>query len=317
MSAITHIKSETIGNWTGAVTVFNSAGTTTTANATDLVQPQDWNSKHALNFTISGNTAGVSSSTGTNLVYGATDGLKVSLSTVAGAATLWMGDNVTISTAHQRQLGASSGIVPANTTLWLVPFRLDHYLSASTLQVMQSYTGTVTTASTAQAGQTLSVALYSQNATASARFDSFWSDSVKATFWNSGTSSYSFAYSMSTGQVTSSSAGSNIGTASVMGLRQHLFTIGSTLSPGLYMYGINQSTSSANVSANMRSMALIYDNPLSAGMGSMNQATNANIGYVDAGYYSAGTGGFPASINLTNDIKQSNNLVPYFKIGAY
>jgi hypothetical protein len=48
---ITHAKSNTIGDFTGTVTVFNSAGTTVTASATDLVRPVDWNSGHQ--FTVS------------------------------------------------------------------------------------------------------------------------------------------------------------------------------------------------------------------------------------------------------------------------
>lgn len=51
---ITHAKSNTIGDFTGTVTVFNSAGTTTTAVATDLVRPVDWNSAHQVTFQLTG-----------------------------------------------------------------------------------------------------------------------------------------------------------------------------------------------------------------------------------------------------------------------
>ena len=43
---LTHVKSNTIADFTGTVTVMNSAGTTATALATDLVRPSDWNSNH-------------------------------------------------------------------------------------------------------------------------------------------------------------------------------------------------------------------------------------------------------------------------------
>jgi len=51
---VQHAKSNTIGDFTGTVTVFNSAGTTTTAVATDLVRPVDWNSAHNLTLQVNG-----------------------------------------------------------------------------------------------------------------------------------------------------------------------------------------------------------------------------------------------------------------------
>ena len=52
LATITHIKSNTIGDFTGTVTVFNSDGTTATALATDLVRPSDWNSNHSVQITM-------------------------------------------------------------------------------------------------------------------------------------------------------------------------------------------------------------------------------------------------------------------------
>lgn len=89
--SVIHVKSNTIGDFTGTVTVLNSAGATTTAAATDLVRPGDWNSAHNFFQTISGNTGGdASTASGTNLVIGGTNGASVALSTAAGAATLWV-----------------------------------------------------------------------------------------------------------------------------------------------------------------------------------------------------------------------------------
>lgn len=47
-----HAKDLTIGDFTGTVTVFNSAGVTTTALATDLVRPVDWNSAHNVTLSV-------------------------------------------------------------------------------------------------------------------------------------------------------------------------------------------------------------------------------------------------------------------------
>lgn len=99
MAAFQHAKSNTIGDATGTVTVYNSAGNTATAAATDLVRPGDWNSAHQFSQTISGATAGQSTASGTNLVFGGTNGVGVSLSTGAGAATMW----ISATTAPERR----------------------------------------------------------------------------------------------------------------------------------------------------------------------------------------------------------------------
>jgi hypothetical protein len=67
--AISHVKSNTIADFTGTVTVFNSVGATQTANATDLVRPSDWNSVHNQYYTLSGNTNNASTVSGTNVVF--------------------------------------------------------------------------------------------------------------------------------------------------------------------------------------------------------------------------------------------------------
>jgi hypothetical protein len=90
--AVSHIKSNTVADWTGTVTVGNSTGGTNTIAATDLVRPADWNSAHNQWVTISGAaTAGTENGSGTNLVYGGSNSLTLSLSTAAGGGqTLWL-----------------------------------------------------------------------------------------------------------------------------------------------------------------------------------------------------------------------------------
>jgi hypothetical protein len=92
VAALSHVKSDTIGDFTGTITGFNSAGSTTTIVATDLVRPVDWNSAHNFFQTISGATAGAqSTASGTNLVFAGTNGVALSFSTGVGAATLFFG----------------------------------------------------------------------------------------------------------------------------------------------------------------------------------------------------------------------------------
>ena len=97
MAALSHIKSNTIGDWAaGTVTVFNSQGSTAVVNATDLVRPGDWNSAHNAFQTISsqagGSTAGTANWTATNIVLGAADGIYASMSTAANLATIYFGE---------------------------------------------------------------------------------------------------------------------------------------------------------------------------------------------------------------------------------
>jgi hypothetical protein len=51
---ITHAKSNTIADYTGTVTAYNSSGGTATVAATDLVRPVDWNSAHQYTLSVAG-----------------------------------------------------------------------------------------------------------------------------------------------------------------------------------------------------------------------------------------------------------------------
>lgn len=87
--ALFHVKSNPISDFTGTVTAMNSAGSTVTRNATDLVRPSDWNSGHQMAMTISGNTAGQSTVAGiTNMVFQGGDNVTLSLASAASVATL-------------------------------------------------------------------------------------------------------------------------------------------------------------------------------------------------------------------------------------
>ena len=116
MAALSHVKSNTIGDFTGTVTVFNSQGSTATANATDLLRPGDWNSAHNFFQTISGATGGnASTASGTNLVIGGTQGINVSLSTAARAATLWIGGGMLSGYTPYADLNTVTGQVGQGT----------------------------------------------------------------------------------------------------------------------------------------------------------------------------------------------------------
>jgi hypothetical protein len=79
--AVSHIKSNTIADFTGTITGFNSQGSTTTIAATNLVRPADWNSAHNQFYTLTGNTTGNSTASGTNIIFAGSGGISIGGST--------------------------------------------------------------------------------------------------------------------------------------------------------------------------------------------------------------------------------------------
>lgn len=272
-----------------------------------------------LSFNAAGYAGTSTGFTGTNASASMThdsNGLALMLSVPNAGG----GAGYTAMSLQNRQLVASTTILAGGgqNSLWLAPIRIAVPLNASTiLAAMVSYSGTITSAATAQAGHTVRVGIWSQHTdpASTSRFDTLWTGAASMTFWNSGTSSVSYAYSQSGGQTTSSSAGSNLMTASVMGVRHIILPIGSTFTAGLYVLGLLNSTSTAGYSAAMSRIAAYFDNPMSVGAGTFGQATNNSNGYADGGTYLTTTGGLPSSLAL-NQIGQVANVMPFFKMGA-
>lgn len=113
--AISHVKSNTIANWTGTVTVGNSTGGTQTANATDLVRPADWNSVHNQFYTLTGNTNNASTASGTNVVL--SGGNNVTL--IGGGATVGISVGNYITTARASNDAVGLNTAQSNVT-WTV-----------------------------------------------------------------------------------------------------------------------------------------------------------------------------------------------------
>lgn len=270
-----------------------------------------------------GIAAGTQTATSGTLVFANSNGVTFGMSgssQITASVNAGGGAGYTAMSLQNRQLGASTTLNSAGgqNSLWLAPVRVAAPISASTiLAAMISYSGTITSAATAQAGQTLRVGIWSQltDPASTSRFDTWWTGAASLTFWNSGTSSCSYAISLAGGSTTGSSAGSNLMTASVMGARKLILPIGSTMQTGLYVFGILNSTSSAGYSAAMSRIALYMDNSLSIGMGTIGQATNNSNGYVDGGTYLTTTGSLPNTLAL-NQIGVVANVMPYFKVGA-
>ena len=106
--AVSHVKSNPVANMTGTVTVFNSAGITTTANATDLVRPLDWNSVHNQYMTLAGNTAGGSTLSGTNIVLQGGNGVTLS---ATDQTIIFSAANQSVQTQGMVSLQGSTGAI--------------------------------------------------------------------------------------------------------------------------------------------------------------------------------------------------------------
>lgn len=85
---IKHLFSNGVANATGTLTIWFGA-TTATLAATDLVQPQHWNSEHELIYRLTGNTLNSSSLTGTEIYFGGGSNLTARAETNTDGATLF------------------------------------------------------------------------------------------------------------------------------------------------------------------------------------------------------------------------------------
>lgn len=81
---IYHAFTNPVADATGTITVGNLSGGTTTAAASNLQKPSDWNSAHNFQFNVAGNTTGGSSVSGTDVSFAAAGNLLVS----AGAGSV-------------------------------------------------------------------------------------------------------------------------------------------------------------------------------------------------------------------------------------
>ncbi len=220
--------------------------------------------------------------------------------------------NATLLSLQNRQLVASTISNPGQNSVWLAPFRVPpgNYVSASSFVFVESLTGTFTSNVAATWGQTIQWALYSNNTTNSTRFDSWLSSSITAQVYNSSNTSMSYDWD----GLTRSSNNSNLASqfTSIRILPENINTL---VPPGAYVFGFAVSTSTAGYNSLLTSFGFLMDRPVSVTMGNIGGATNASIGYGDAGTYSVTSAAMPASIGLS-EIIQTLNVIPYFRMGA-
>lgn len=334
--------SNTTAITSNAVHTSNSSLFELTANQSDYLQMGNSSAAYAgTNATISIYSNGVSISaggggvvnqTGPNfaaqngvtvtsgtVVFANSNGVSFGLAAGAGGGTITAsaaagggGAAITYLTYQNCQLGASSSTQFTNGQYWMVPFRVaGGNVSASTIQYIQSISGSFTSAVAATHGETANWIIYSQNATNLSQFDSMSSGSFTWQVWNSGTSSASWAIN----GTTSSSAGTGVLTQAA-GVRMMQIPYGAQITQGLYVLGLAVSTSTAGYASLISRYGVVLDAPMPLSMGNnFGVAPATTIGYVDAGTFSTTSASPPVSVNFSQ-IRQHSNLVPYFKVGA-
>lgn len=148
--ALYHSKTNTIADWTGTVTVGNSTGGTQTAAASNLVLPSDWNSVHVQALTLSGNTSGQSTVSGTDIVLAGGQGINLSAATAAGVATVSIGLN-DILTGFPLIVPASTGsftrgaIGVSTGSVFCYPFWLPGYVAFNAIRMLETKSVVTTT----------------------------------------------------------------------------------------------------------------------------------------------------------------------------
>ncbi len=246
--SIVHAKSVTVADFTGTVTAHNSQGSTTTVAASDLARPSDWNSGHNQLFTLSGNTAGNSTVSGTNVIL--QGGNNITLSGTGSTIVIEGGGGGAGQTYNY--FNPKDGYVQVagaqgNATMHIQPMRApnvtyDRWVVPFNVTNATNSTGTVTVS--------VGLALYTRNNSTLSMYDS-----------TSGTFAVTFS--------------GTVNNSTYSGLRY--FTIGDTSSipENQYYLGVWYRTTTGGANATVNQVLVSQMNSNFVGyFGSANNATN-------------------------------------------
>jgi len=309
--AISHIKSNTIADWTGTVTIGNSTGGTQTVAATNLVRPGDWNSAHNQYYTLTGNTNGASTASGTNVIFsggnnitliggGATIGISAGNGgggTLAGWEPFQVGNNTTFSSQGQN-------------SLYMQKVRPDLNYSFNNIEMRVS--GSFVSSTNSQvAVHTIRYGLYSLDTNNSYNSIATSSIIISASF-NSNTA-MGFTISQGAGSYTTTSGGTAI--ASLMTGLKHLYLpFTNTLSAsGEYAVGLLVSSATTVGTSPLRLAFLnqTIQNNLTIGKvyaTTLLASNSTHVGDYAQGVYNTTTGAMPSAVAktaMTNAISQA------------
>jgi hypothetical protein len=159
---VSHIFSSPLAEDTGTVTVFNSQGLSVTQVASSLVGPNEWNSAHNATTTLTGNTLGASTVSGSNIILSATG--QLSLSGNASTIVFTAPSNSTISGLNINYPWALTSSNLGNSSVRFAPFTAEYPLTITQMNIPVSFLLT-STSSTQTAGLTWAGGVYSQTGT--------------------------------------------------------------------------------------------------------------------------------------------------------
>lgn len=316
---ISHVKSITVADATGTATGW--FGTTTVTIAASAIQlPSDWNSAHAMLFTLTGNTTQNSTVSGTNVIFAGSGNVSVGGSNgsiiISGAG----GGGTTLSTfvpyfpasTSSQTLGAFG---TSTASAMVFPIQLIENVAFNHIKIVQS--GSIVTTSQSSGLQTITsrFGLYSNNAGTLSEI-STGSFSIALTLSSiSGTISFptstgtaGYGYATSTWNATNA-AQSLFGTAGnrVIDL---VFSNSMSQPPGIIYMGLHQRQSTSNFALGLSSALVGNAMNATSGAGPFGRSTaafsNSSALHLGAhGFYtSTGSAGYsgtaiPASMILT------------------
>lgn len=328
--AISHVKSVTVVDFTGTVTVYNSAGATTTAAATDLVRPADWNSVHNQFYTLSGNTSNGSTASGTNVVFGASGALTL----VGSTGSLIFSAPLASTLDMVPYFGAATNSVAlgnatsAPISIW--PVTLPQAMSAGVIDLMFSASFSTLGNSSGQQTMGLRAGLFTRGAGANSTLLSAlttWSVQYQVTGNNS---SYTISQPVSTGYggytlSTTASAASDISSA-YTGLKKIGLPVNSYLAPGQYWFAMmgTNSTSSIICGISLSYWGAIINSqatalaPIGSYSSAFSTGSNPVGGRWGDGYGQWSSAGsvtaLPASFAFASISASANSVVPFMRV---
>ena len=262
--AVSHVKSNTIGNFTGTVTVMNSAGSTVTANATDLVRPTDWNSVHNQFLTVTGNnTFSNTTASGTNLVYSGAGNFSI-----GGSSDTVIYSGPQFGSLYRNAGGdfvTTVGTAFASSVVSIQPFIIPYDVAASNVIVYVSQ-------SVASAANTSSA---------------YFNLSMSGGVYSMATGTAGSAVSVATFTNTYTASFNSNTTASVGGVQYYTASFATkTLTAGVYYFALQCSTANAATNTSTATTAL---------GASMTMLLARNIG---SAFFNARAGGGAANTTL-------------------
>lgn len=279
--AVSHVYSNTNADATGTLTIWNGA-TTSTVAASNLVKPSDWNSAHNQYMTISGNTLGSSTMSGTNIVLAASNDITLSAATAAGAATIWINGYGLVDKFYPQTpvplatssfvsgtSGGTGGSTQHTVSGYVAPMILNKPLSYHEVGMVIS--GQASTAGTGSASNGYMIGIYTNNASTLSLLTSYqWANvytqsSVTAVTrsWWWGTNSTS----------NSSSLGGNVSATFTRIANIILNNASSTLSPGTYYIAVVHTNRTSGLNCGGNSSAMCWSLSQSTGGSYFGQAS--------------------------------------------